>query len=463
MTIKIFNYPIAKRLIMLIMGDLLIVNGSLFLSAVIRLGLSGGWEYIRNNPASFVLTGLVFIFTFFFTELYDSRKDFKSIGNIMAVTFASTSACVITTFLFYISWSLRIGQGVFIINGILITLFIIGWRVLYSYLLDQPIFKKNVLILGAGWAGKTILREINRSRKSGLRVAGFIDDDPSKQGKDVEGVPVFGDRDTLLTAIHQNDIGLIVNAITHEKHADLIKALISCSWNGIDIVDMPTIYEQLTGKIPFKHINDMWMLHVVISKPKLYGKLVKPLVEAIFALMLFVFLIPALIIIAVLVKMSSRGQVFYTQVRVGKDGREFTIIKFRTMVENAESNTGAVYTADNDPRITKVGKFLRKWRLDETPQLLNVIKGEMSLIGPRPERYVFIKEFEEKIPFYAQRLAVRPGLTGWAQVKYPYASSIEQTEEKLQYDLYYIKNMSFILDLVVLLKTIKVVLFGSGK
>lgn len=133
------------------------------------------------------------------------------------------------------------------------------------------------------------------------------------------------------------------------------------------------------------------------------------------------------------------------------------------MVENAESNTGAVYTADNDPRITKVGKFLRKWRLDETPQLLNVIKGEMSLIGPRPERYVFIKEFEEKIPFYAQRLAVRPGLTGWAQVKYPYASSIEQTEEKLQYDLYYIKNMSFILDLVVLLKTTKVVLFGSGK
>ena len=463
MTIKIFNYPIAKRLIMLIMGDLLIVNGSLFLSAIIRLGLSGGWEYIRNNPASFVLTGLVFISTFFFTELYDIRKDFKSIGNIMTVTFASTSAVVITTFLFYISWSLRIGRGVFIINGLLITLFIIGWRVLYSYLLDQPIFKKNALIIGAGWAGKTILQEINRSKKSGLRVAGFIDDDPLKQGKLVDGFPMFGDRYTLNNVIHQNDIGLIINAITHEKHADLIKALINCSWNGIDIVDMPTIYEQLTGKIPFKHINDMWMLHVVISKPKLYGKLAKPIIEVFFALMLFVLLIPAVVIIAILVKMSSKGRVFYTQERIGKDGKEFTIIKFRTMVENAESITGAVYTADNDPRITRVGRFLRKWRLDEIPQLLNVIKGEMSLIGPRPERYVFIKEFEEKIPFYTQRLAVRPGLTGWAQVKYPYASSIEQTEEKLQYDLYYIKNMSFILDVVVLLKTIKVVLFGSGK
>ncbi|MCF6154069.1 MAG: sugar transferase [Candidatus Brocadia sp.] len=463
MTIKIFNYPIAKRLILLIVGDLLIVNGSIFLSAIIRLGLSGGWEYLRSNSASFALTGLAFIFTFFFSELYDIRKDFKSIGNIITIAFASGSAFIITTFLFYISWSLRIGRGVFIINGVLITLFIIGWRLLYSYMLDQPLFKRNVLIVGAGWAGKTILQEITRSKKSGLRVAGFIDDNPAKQGKLVDGFPVFGDRYSLNTVIHQNDIGLVVNAITHEKHADLIKVLINCSWNGTDIIDMPTLYEQLTGKIPFKHINDMWMLHVVISKPKLYGKLVKPVIEVFFALMLFVLLIPAMVIIAIMVKMSSRGGVFYTQERIGKDGTEFTMIKFRTMIENAESNTGAVYAADDDPRITKIGRFLRKWRLDEIPQLLNVIKGEMSLVGPRPERYVFIKEFEEKIPFYAQRLAVRPGLTGWAQVKYPYASSIEQTEEKLQYDLFYIKNMSFILDIVVILKTIKVVVFGSGK
>ncbi len=462
MTSRILN-PISKQLIMLILGDLFIVNGSLFLSAIIRLGLNEGWAYIRSNPEAFILTGLVFIVAFFFAELYDTRKDFKSAGHIMTIAFASTSAFIITTFLFYINWSLRIGRGVFIINGVLITLFIIGWRVLYSYLLEQPFFRRNVLIVGAGWAGKTILQEINKAKKSGMRVAGFIDDDPSKQGKFIEGLPIFGDRHTLYTVIHRNDIGVIVNAITHEKHADLIKALINCSWNGIDVVDMPTIYEQLTGKIPFNHINDMWMLHVVISKPKLYGKLIKPVLEIFFALLLFVLLIPAMMVIAALIKLSSKGRVFYTQKRVGKDGKEFTIIKFRTMVENAESNTGAVYASDNDTRITKVGKFLRKWRLDEIPQLLNIIKREMSLIGPRPERYDFIREFEEQIPFYTQRLAVRPGLTGWAQVKYSYASSIEQTEEKLQYDLYYIKNMSFILDAVVFLKTIKVVLFGSGK
>ena len=463
MPIKIFNYPISKRLLVLIMGDLIIVNGSLFLSAIIRLGLSGGLDYIRSNPASFILTGLVFVFTFFFTELYDIRKDFKPIGSIVTITFASASAFVITTFLFYISWSLRIGRGVFIINSILITLFIFGWRVLYSYLLERPIFKRNVLIIGAGWAGKTILQEINRSKKSGLAVVGFIDDDPLKKGNLVNGTPVLGDRYTLNDVVHQNDIDSVVTAITHEKHADLIKALINCSWNGIDIIDMPTIYEQLTGKIPFKHINDMWMLHTVISKPKLYGKLIKPIIELSFALLLFVLFIPAMMIIAMLVKFSSQGRIFYTQERIGRDGRKFTIIKVRTMVENAESDTGAVYTTDNDPRITKVGRFLRKWRLDEIPQLLNVVKGDMSLIGPRPERYIFIKEFEEKIPFYTQRLAVRPGLTGWAQVKYPYASSVEQTEEKFEYDLYYIKNMSLLLDFVILLKTIKVVLFGKGK
>ena len=463
MTIRIFNYPTSKRLILLVIGDLLIVNGSIFLSAIIRLGFNPGCDYVINNLLSFVLTGLTFILTFFFMELYDIRKDFKSIGNVMTIAFATVSAFVVTTFLFYVTWYLRIGRGVFVINGILVTFFIIGWRILYSYLLEQSMFNQNVLIIGAGWAGKIVLQEINRSKKSGLNVVGFVDDDPLKKGKFVENVPILGDRYTLNNIVSQNHVTTVVVAITHEMHADLIKALINCSWNGIDVVDMPTTYEQLTGKIPFKHINNMWMLHIAIGKPKLYSRLIKPILEAIIALILFVLLIPVMVVIAIVIKYDSRGRVFYTQERIGKDGKKFTIIKFRTMVENAESLTGAVYAADNDPRITKIGRFLRKWRLDEIPQLLNVIKGDMGLVGPRPEREVFIREFEEKIPFYTQRLLVRPGLTGWAQIKYPYASSVEQTEEKLQYDLYYIKNMSFILDFVVFLKTIRVVLFGKGK
>ncbi len=463
MSTKIFHYPITRQHILLIFGDLLIVNGSIFMSAIIRLGFALGWDYLRSNLTSFILTGVIFILTFFLTDLYDLRKDFKSPGNLVAIIFAAAGAFVITTFLFYVSWSLRIGRGVFVINGALITLFIMGWRILYSYLLEQPLFKRNALIVGAGWAGKTIAREIRELKKPGFRVVGFIDDDPLKKGTLIEGLPVWGDRYALHTIIRQNNVDLIIVAVTHEKHADLIKALINCSWNGVEVGDMPDMYEQLTGKIPFKHINDMWMLHVVMSKPKLYGRLIKPVVEMGIAFILFVLLLPVMGIIALLIKIDSPGRIFYTQERVGKDGKRFNIIKFRTMVENAELLTGAVYTTNNDPRITRVGRFLRKWRLDEIPQLINVIRGNMSLVGPRPERYIFIKEFEEKIPFYGQRLVVRPGLTGWAQVKYPYASSLEQTEEKLQYDLYYIKNMSAILDFVILLKTIRVVLFGEGK
>lgn len=463
MTIKIFNHPVSKRLIMLIAGDLLIVNGAIFLAAILRLGLDSGWWYIKSNPLSFVLTGAIFIITFFSAELYDTRRDFKSVGSVMAITVASISAFIITTFLFYMNWSLRIGRGVFVLNGALITLFIVGWRFLYSYLIEQQIFKRNILIVGAGWAGKTIAQEIARSEKSGLKIVGFIDDDPVKKGKSIEGYPVLGDRYAIGKVIGRNDIDMVVTAITHEKHADLIKALINCSWQGTDVIDMPALYEQLTGKIPFKHINNMWMLHIAIGKPKLYSRLIKPVIEIVSALVLFVLLLPVMAAVAVLIKLDSGGRIFYTQERTGKDGRKFIIIKFRTMVENAESVTGAVYAADNDPRVTKIGRLLRKWRLDEIPQLLNVIRGDMSLIGPRPERDVFIREFEEKIPFYTQRLLVKPGMTGWAQVKFPYASSMEQTEEKLQYDLYYIKNGSFLLDAVILLKTIRVVLFGKGK
>ncbi|MBM4054160.1 MAG: sugar transferase [Planctomycetes bacterium] len=458
-----FYYPVSKRKILLVAGDLFIVSLAIVLSAIVRLGIDGGLNYVKGNPMSFAVSGIVLIATFSFAELYDIRKDYKSIGIILSIIFATAMAFVVTTFIFYINWSLRIGRGVFLINGALVIFLIAGWRMLYSYIIEQPLFNRRALIIGAGWAGKTVLEEINKAKKAGITVAGFIDDDPEKSGKRISGIPVLGDRSVINDAIRQHTIDSIISAITHEKHADLIKKLIHCSWNGVEVIDMPSIYEQLTGKIPFKHINDMWMLHVVISKPKAYGKFIKPVLETIISSILFILLIPVIAVLSVLIKTTSEGSIFYTQERMGKDTRKFTIIKFRTMIHNAESQTGAVYAADNDHRITKVGKFLRKWRLDEIPQLLNVVKGDMSLVGPRPEREIFIKEFEEKIPFYSQRLAVKPGLSGWAQVKYPYASTIEQTEEKLQYDLYYIKNMSFLLDIVILLKTMRVMLFGMGK
>lgn len=460
---KMLRHPISKKRVLLIIVDLIIVIGSMFLSSIIRIGLHDGLHYIEANYMAFCLIGVIYFFAFYVAGLYDFLQDFRLPYNLLTIACTSIIAFAIVMFCFYVNLSLRLGRGIFLINGILITSFLISWRYLYSHLTAHPQFLKKSLIVGAGWAGKTILEEIKKTQGSGLQVVGFIDDDKTKIGSEIDGLSVLGGRDDLLEIVKRHKISQIVLAITHEKHADLIKALIKCSQKGVNIIDMLALYESLTAKIPFKHINDLWLLNSMVGKSNFYVKRIKRCMDNFFSIIMLAILSPLIPVIAILIKTGSQGSVFYIQERLGKDGRPFNIIKFRSMIQNAEETTGVVCTTDHDSRITRVGRFLRKWRLDEVPQLVNVIKGDMSLVGPRPERSVFINSYQEKIPFYSQRLTVRPGITGWAQIKYPYASSFEQTEEKLKYDLYYIKNISFTLDCVILLQTIKVILFGKGK
>lgn len=455
--------PISKKQILLVIVDLIIVIGSIFLASTIVIGFDNGLNYIKVNYLSFCLTGCIYIFAFFYSGLYDFRKDFRLPHNLVTIAYVSVIAFIIVTFCFYISWSLRLGRGIYLINGILITLFLISWRYAYSHIVTRPQFQTRTLIVGAGEAGKTILTEIKNSKGAGLKIIAFADDDKTKLNTIVGGVPVLCDKNNLLETMEKYKITQIIVAVTHEKQKGLIKALIKCSQRGAVIVDMPSFYELLTGKVPFDHIDDLWLLNSLTSQSKFHVEKIKRLMDIVLASVLLLLTSPIIPIIVLLIKKGSSGGIFFVQERVGKDAKPFKMFKFRSMFQNAEQKTGAVFASDNDVRITGVGKFLRKWRLDEIPQLINVIKGDMSLVGPRPEREVFISEFQEKIPFYAQRLAVRPGLTGWAQAKYLYSSSFEQTEEKLKYDLYYIKNLSFILDCIILFHTVKVIVFGRGK
>ena len=454
---------ISKRRLLLVIIDLIIVIGSIFLSSIIVIGSQSGIYYIKTNYFSYFITGCIYIFAFYMADLYDFRKDFRAPSQLFTIACASIAAFIIATFCFYVNWSLRIGRGVFLMNGILITYFLISWRYLYSHLMTQPKFQKKGLIVGAGWAGKTIFEEIKKAEGYGLRIIGFLDDDNTKMGSKIDSVPVICNRSNLLEVVKENDITQIVVAITGEKHVDLLKDLIKCSQDGVAIADMPALFENLTGKIPFNHIDDLWLLNSLSRKSKFQVQKIKRVFDVISSFILLMICSPIIPIIAFLIKRNSEGSIFYVQERLGMNNKRFKIIKFRSMVQNAEEKTGAVYVKDQDERVTSIGKFLRKWRLDEIPQLINVFKGDMSLVGPRPEREVFINEYQEKIPFYVERLLVRPGLTGWAQVKFPYASSVAHTEEKLQYDLFYIKNMSILLDIIILLQTVKVILFGKGK
>ncbi len=244
---------------------------------------------------------------------------------------------------------------------------------------------------------------------------------------------------------------------------ELFKQIVQAKFNGVEIYDMLSVYQSITGKIPVLHTNDRWLWDADIYgiKKNLYNTKIKAVLDKFFAVTGIILSSPVMLITAVLIKLDSKGPVFYSQQRVGKDGKIFTLFKFRSMRADAETE-GAVWAEKNDSRVTSIGRIIRLLRIDEIPQMWNVLKGDMSFIGPRPERPEFVECLSKEIPYYSLRNSVKPGITGWAQVNYRYGASKEDSLEKLQYDLFYIKNVSLILDIIILFVTIRVVLFGRG-
>ncbi|MNY12702.1 UDP-N-acetylgalactosamine-undecaprenyl-phosphate N-acetylgalactosaminephosphotransferase [compost metagenome] len=266
----------------------------------------------------------------------------------------------------------------------------------------------------------------------------------------------------MSTLITRRQVDTLVVAITHEIQETALKAIGDCVEQGCEVKSVARFYENLSGRIPVEHINHAWFAYELNEANRKIYTVTKRLFDIFFSLLGLLAIGLILPIIALLIKLESNGPVIYSQVRVGKGGKPFKIYKFRSMIQNAESG-GAVWARENDTRITKVGMFLRKSRLDELPQLVNVLIGDMSLVGPRPERPEFGETLSDAIPFYNRRHIVLPGITGWAQIKFPYAASIADAREKLQYDLYYIKNRSIFLDLVILARTILVVIKKLGR
>lgn len=374
------------------------------------------------------------------------------------------------------------GQSVFF--ALLAVAFVGVWRGIYAVLFVQPNFEVRGLVLGAGVSGQALVDALSHAplpvspeienkrnpyRGTGYDIIGFVDDDEAKLAAgSVAGIPVLGPCTDLPSLAKQMAVDEVVLAITH-RHAMsdcAFDALLTCREQGIHVTTMPALYERLLGRVPVYHIgrnltavlpaDDGGPMERVYWLAKRWGDTV---LAAIGVLPLGL-LIP---LVALANAIFSPGPLFYRQTRVGKAGRLFDVIKFRTMRPDAEKGTGAVWATSNDSRVTPVGRFLRKARLDELPQLLNVLRGEMSIIGPRPERPEFIARLAGQIPFYRARHAVRPGLTGWAQVRYGYGSSVEDSRVKLEYDLYYVRHASFYLDALITLKTVGVMLRLQGK
>ena len=444
----------------LLFGDVSLILLATQISSLIRTGQL--FNVLEIHTGASVFTLLLYVVMLYIFDMYNIGRAFRSADTVLRIAVAVGMAAVFSAFLFYSLPSWKYGRGILLIQILLVWGFLTGWRWLFSKMFAITIEKENVLIIGAGSAGST-LSQLLKNNVSPYQVAGYLDDDPATQGKVIGSPRVIGTTDQLMEIAAQQGVKTAILAITHDRPSKLISCVLDARLKGMNILDMPTVYESLTGRVPVKYIRDEWLLvaegFYLLSKD--FVQKIKRLIDFAVSGFLILITLPVIALTALAVRLDSAGSVFFRQKRVGKGGSIFHVWKFRTMYQNAEEN-GAVWAENNDHRVTRAGRWIRLFRIDELPQIYNIFRGEMSLIGPRPERPEFLRELKKKIPYYDTRHAVRPGITGWAQVNYPYGASVEDALCKLEYDLYYIKNMSILLDLKILLRTIGVVLFGEG-
>ena len=441
-------------------GDILLILLATQIASWLRFGASYS-IFITNTGASF-FTMLLYMTMLYIFDLYHRNYSTPSAKNAIRTAVAVGSAGIVLVILFYSLPHWVYGRGIFLIQIILVWCFVFGWRALFFSVFPTKPFKEEVLILGAGSSGRTLMALLENPN-SPYRAVGFLDDDPQKEGTVIASLPVIGNIDNLDQIAEAKGIKTAVLAITHERSKQLIRKILNARLNGLIVLDMPSVFEDLTGAVPVEHIRDDWLVFAdgfnLISKQ--YVQRAKRLFDVVISAFLLLLTSALIAITALAIKLGSSGPVFFGQTRVGKGGKEFVLWKFRSMKKDAEKD-GAVWAKKKDPRITAVGRIIRVLRIDELPQIFNVFRGDMSLIGPRPERPEFVQDLEAEIPYYGLRHSVRPGITGWAQVNYSYGASVEDSLRKLEFDIFYIKNMSLILDAKIALKTIGVVFFGQG-
>jgi sugar transferase (PEP-CTERM system associated) len=413
-----------------------------------------------------VLKGLIFTaicqFSLFYFDLYSFKHGNYKNHLIKKLPFAMGVAALFSTVISYIFPSYLIGRGFLLISLLIASLFIVAWRRFYSLVFDNHRFSDKTIIVGSGALAKEIGSEILANRALGYHIIGFIDEDPRKIGQKVLNPGIIGDYRGLSKISDKEEIDHIIVAMPERRGILPVDELLKCKMAGIDVEDGVSFFERMTGKVDLDELKPSWLIFSDGFKINKMTRTFKRSADILFSSLGILFSIPFFIILPLFLKLDSPGPVFFRQERIGENESIFTLMKFRSMRVDAETGSGPVWAQKDDPRVTRLGKFIRKTRIDEIPQLFNVLKGEMSFVGPRPERPNFVKTLNEEIPYYILRHTIKPGLTGWAQIRYPYGSSVKDAIEKLKYDLYYIKNVSFLLDIAIIFSTVRVVISRRG-
>jgi len=455
-----------ERRFLLFLGDLFAIIiafiVALYLWAIDDIYLEFSFQILSRIPTWFYILPAFFILLL--SGLYDIRRAADSDETLRGIAFAAIISLIIYMALYFISDVAlpRRGIAYFFVAAVIFTLI---WRITYIRIFTAAQFSRRVILVGGGETGQIILKIINEMAPQPFILLGIVDDDPEKIGKTIEGKKVIAGSDRLLDTIQELEVTDLIVAISGRMQGSMFQALLDAQEKGVEITRMPVAYEELLGRVPIRYLEADWILRsfVDLMRANVYYELMKRLIDILgstiflcLALLIFPFIALAIII-------DSGFPVIYTQVRMGRGGQLFKIFKFRTMNQDAEPDGQPKWAEENDRRATRVGLILRKTHLDEIPQFFNVLKDEMSLVGPRAERPELVEWFQQRVPFYRARLLVKPGITGWAQVNQNYAANVDETIEKLEYDLYYIKRRNLATDISVLLRTPTMMLGLRGR
>ena len=459
--IRLFQVFIPKSIIALVICDALLTFACL---------LGGAFFFFREETELYLfyehgllklsIAVLIVLLTLYFQNLYSDFRAPSRSALVQPVVLAIGMVFITQSMLAYVARDLMLSRVLLGVASISLIILFPLWRYAYTHAIYKGFGVDRLLFLGSDLIARDIVQCIARRPELGFEAVGFIDD-ANPAGTRIENIEVLGSSKYLRDIVAKSHADHIVVSLAERRNALPVEALLDLRFSGIRVEEAARVYEVAFGRVSTRQLRPSQLIFSTELGPEKWKMRVQTLYSFMLAVLGIIGISPVLLLVAIAVRLTSPGPVLFRQKRVGLHGRVFTIFKFRSMVADAEAKTGAVWASKRDPRVTRIGAFLRRTRLDELPQLFNVARGEMALVGPRPERPEFVDVLSEQIPFYRQRHAVKPGVTGWAQINYKYGETIEDTVVKLEYDLYYIKNLSPSLDVFIMFHTLKVMLFSD--
>jgi sugar transferase (PEP-CTERM system associated) len=454
--IRLFNVYYPVRTLVLLGGEALIVWTSFLLGTVVQhpedsyvlLNYEGGYLKIL------VVTLVVLVFSHWF-DLYDPAHFSAKTELYFRLLLIPGILALVLAFLGFLFPTLLPGKNSALVGLIILTVSLFAWRTGYAWLSEQPYLRERVYVLGMGERAQRLIQGLRSRSELGVDVVGWSGNVEGQLTRDSAGLH-------LTELVREHHVHRVIVAMQNRREAMPMQELLQLRLQGVHIEEATSWLEKITGRIEVENLYPSWIIFAKGFRFSSGFRLLRRVLNFTVSLIGLICALPVIPFVILAIKLDSKGPVLYRQARVGRRGEHFYCYKFRTMRQDAEADTGPTWATDDDPRITKTGKFLRSARLDEIPQLWCVLKGDMAFVGPRPERPEFVEWLTKELPYYGVRHMVRPGITGWAQVRYKYGNTVEDAKEKLQYDLFYIKNASIGLDILIMFQTVKIVLLGRG-